>query len=127
MRRRPCRPTDRSVVVRSWSRMVAHPSPSIDVSVDGDAPVMRLTGEFDLSTRAALEQQLESLQTADDRPATVVPDLTGTTFIDSTVVNALVAAHRNGLDFIIRGSSGMPRRALEVLAIPDLFVFEPEK
>jgi len=102
----------------------AAPAPSIDVGWDGGTPVIRLTGEFDLSARPALERQLDSLQTADRR--TVVLDLTTTTFIDSTVVNALVAAYRNGIDFVIRGASGVPRNALEVLGMPDLFVFEPK-
>jgi anti-anti-sigma factor len=101
---------------------VPRTSPSIDVRADGEMPVIFLTGEFDLSTAAALGEQLESLR--DDRRRTVVLDLTATRFIDSTIINVLVAAYRNGLDFIIRGASGMPRGVLEELAMNEVFVIE---
>jgi anti-anti-sigma factor len=85
-------------------------------------PVIFLTGEFDLSTAPALGQALELLR--DDHRRTVVVDLTATKFIDSSIINVLVAAYGNGLDFIIRGASGMPRRVLEELAMNEVFVVE---
>ena len=105
-------------------RRVLPKSPSIAVAQDGETPVVHLTGEFDLSTRPTLEQHLEALQ--DSQRRTVVLDLSATTFIDTTVINTLVGAYRDGLDLIIRGASGGPRHALEVLALGEIFVFDDQ-
>jgi anti-anti-sigma factor len=83
---------------------------------------MRLTGEFDLQTRDALKRRLDSLRNA--KCQAVVLDLSSTVFVDSTVIGVLMAAHRDGLDFTIRGACGFVRRTLELLAVPKVFPFE---
>ena len=87
-------------------------------------PVVHLTGEFDLSNRPALERHLQALQHGDRR--VVVIDLGAATFIDVTIIDTLVLAYRNGLDIIIRGASGVPRRVLHLLAMDRVFTFEDE-
>jgi hypothetical protein len=67
---------------------------SLEVSGDGTTVVVALVGEFDLTTRDMLIECLESLHHRG--PRSVVLDLTSTTFIDSTVINPLIADHRNG-------------------------------
>src|SRR5215471_9496060 len=108
-RPQPCRRTVPPMPSKTRRRALPKP-PSIAVEQDGETPVVFLTGEFDLSTRPTLERHLEALQ--DSKRRTVVLDLTATTFIDTTVINTVVAAYRTGLDLIIRGASGGPRHAL---------------
>ena len=91
---------------------------SVELSSEASTTVVALVGEFDLAVQDVLVECLESLQRRE--PRQVVVDLTAATFIDSTVINSLMAAHRDGLEIVIRGASGVPRRALEMLAIPGL-------
>lgn len=93
---------------------------SIEVTGDGTTLVLHLTGEFDLANQHVLAARLGSLR---QQGQPVVVDLSAATFIDTTVINALVAAHRDGLEIAIRGAAGTQRRALEVLGIPDVFPF----
>jgi len=94
---------------------------SIEVRADGETPVVHLIGEFDFAARAELEDCLQSLFRSTRQG--VVLDLSATTFIDSTVINLLVATHRNGFDVTIRGANGEPRKALELCFIPAMFRF----
>jgi anti-anti-sigma regulatory factor len=94
---------------------------SIELSSDGGRSVVRLIGEFDLATKDMLLGRLHSLH-SDGNGA--VLDLSATTFLDSTIIGALIAAHRDGLEFTIRGASGLTRRTLELVAIPEVFPFE---
>ncbi|MFE1437190.1 STAS domain-containing protein [Streptomyces sp. NPDC058739] len=66
--------------------------PSITRHTVGGIAVVTLRGEIDYSSRDQLHEHLLSRDTA-QAPRTVV-DFTLVTFIDSTTVNALVAAHR---------------------------------
>ncbi len=56
--------------------------------IDGDARVVSIYGELDLWR--APELQSELLDAIDDPTSGIVVDLTGTTFIDSTVVGVLL-------------------------------------
>jgi anti-sigma B factor antagonist len=57
----------------------------------GDACVVSLYGEHDVNTVAAVRQQIADARVAD---GLVVVDLTAATFIDSTVLGALLHAYR---------------------------------
>jgi anti-sigma B factor antagonist len=66
---------------------------TLDVQHDvSESPsTVRLSGELDISTAAALERVLAELQ-APDGPARIVVDLRGLRFMDSTGLRLLVTA-----------------------------------
>ncbi|MER6694530.1 STAS domain-containing protein [Streptomyces minutiscleroticus] len=66
--------------------------------------IVRLQGEVDLGSAGRLRQALTA-DTADPAPRIVV-DLGGVTFLDSSGINALVAAYR-----VLRDTSGWLRLA----------------
>jgi len=80
---------------------------------------MALIGEFDLASKDELQQQFQALQEANRRQ--VVLDLSRTRYLDTTVLGALVRAHRDGLGITIRGASGIALKALEVTGLAALF------
>ena len=59
---------------------------------EGDATVMRLDGELDMSGTFVLEPKLDELA-AESVDGDVLFDLRGVTFIDSTGLAALIGAH----------------------------------
>ena len=61
---------------------------------DGRACVVSINGEHDLSTIDDLQQTLAEAATA----SAMVVDLTGAAFIDSAVLGALIASHREAVD-----------------------------
>jgi anti-sigma B factor antagonist len=79
-----------------------------------DTTIVRLYGEFDLSGEQPLQALLEDL--ADAKPTTLVVDLRGLTFIDSTGLRILVSlmndAAREGFDFAVLCSEGSVRSVL---------------
>jgi anti-anti-sigma factor len=87
---------------------------------DGRACIVSLTGEHDLSTVADIQ---ESLSEASAAPAMVV-DLTGAAFIDSAVLGALIASHRDAVDadrgwslVVDSGAGAAVRRILELTGL----------
>jgi anti-sigma B factor antagonist len=97
-----------------------HPQ-TLSVNVEQDRAVVALSGEHEAYTADKLARQLSAL-IAESVPVTV--DLRQATFIDSTVVGVLIAAHRRaageGLPFnlLVGGETGWPvRRLLEVTGL----------
>ncbi|MEY2420593.1 MAG: anti-sigma factor antagonist [Acidimicrobiaceae bacterium] len=103
---------------------------SFSVRVDrGDAvTTVTLTGEIDLTTRAAIDEAVaEAL--AEPRAPRLVVDLRAVTFIDSSGLSAAIvvparAAEDAGLDFKVMSGPGATR-ALEVSGL-DRFVQHDE-
>jgi anti-sigma B factor antagonist len=94
---------------------------TISVNVEHDRAVVALSGEHEAYTAGKLTKHLSALL-AKGVPVTV--DLRRATFIDSTVVGVLIAAHRRaqeaGLDFVLRvgDETGWPvRRLLDVTGL----------
>jgi anti-sigma B factor antagonist len=89
--------------------------PVVGVAERGGALVLSLAGELDLYTEPALR---EALRGAVERaPKRLVVDLAEVTFVDSTVLGALVAARSQlgGGDAFALAAPGLEvRRALEV-------------
>jgi anti-anti-sigma factor len=77
--------TDGSAAARPGQLSIAQ------LAVDG-IEVVSLSGQIDHTIRDHLDQAL--LPTAGGRPPRTVVDLSGVTFMDSTGINALIAAHR---------------------------------
>jgi anti-anti-sigma factor len=86
----------------------------------GDIAVVRLSGDHDLSSAALVREALREV--ADHR--LVVLDLSGCTFVDSTVLGVLVAASRRTADaggrLVGVGAQGIVRNALRVTAMEGL-------
>src|SRR5215212_11655429 len=61
----------------------------------GDVVVVVIEGEHDIYTAPALRERLSE---AIDRGGGIVVDLTGATFVDSSVLGALLDARRRALD-----------------------------
>ena len=89
--------------------------------IDSGVALLRLEGEHDLSTADAVREQLDRVQS---KRTPLVIDVSDATFIDSSILAALVAAHnraredRTGLA-ICTGSShteetGVVERVLDV-------------
>jgi anti-anti-sigma factor len=87
----------------------------------GDARLIRAVGEIDLVTVDALRRELDG---AREEVATVVLDLSGVTFIDSTGLHLLLEASRNSAAgdwaFVVRPSV-VVQRLIEVSGTGDLF------
>jgi anti-sigma B factor antagonist len=92
---------------------------SLDVAADGDLEVVSLGGELDAANAERLERALlESVA------GSVVVDLTGLRFIDSSGLTALVHARNAitgcGRHFGLRGASGSVQRVFEITGLTTL-------
>ena len=93
---------------------------------EGDATVMRLDGELDMSGTFVLEPKLDELA-ADSIDGDVLFDLRGVTFIDSSGLAALVGAHERLRDAgvptrFVRGSDDV-QRVFSVAGFDDVLDF----
>lgn len=89
--------------------------PVIGVATNGDAVVVRLGGELDLSNAAAVRQAL--LDAVDGTPGRVVVDLAQVDFMDSTALAALLEARarlRERERFLLAAPGLEAQRALQV-------------
>jgi anti-sigma B factor antagonist len=125
--RRPDSRTDSGAMREHES---ADPSGRIEiVEPRPGAVVVELLGEQDLAVSARLEVLLESLLSSN---RVVVVDLTGSTFIDSSIVRALVRADRlakaAGTTFRLQfGTAPIVRRALELTGLLDRLETAPTR
>jgi len=75
-------------------------------------------GEVDLTSADQLRAAIEEIA-----GSTVVVDLSGVTFMDSSGIAALVAARRqveaDGNGLVLRGAQGVVRRVFQVLSMED--------
>jgi anti-sigma B factor antagonist len=87
-----------------------------------DARLVRAVGEIDMSTVGALRRELDTART---QVATVLLDLSGVTFIDSTGLQLLLEASRHSADdgwgFVLVRPSAPVQRLIEVSGTADLF------
>ena len=80
-----------------------------------------VSGEIDMATAPSLASQLDSLTS--EPGVSVVVDLTGVSFMDSsglrTVVRSATAAEDSGGSLVINGVSGSVARLLEVTGLTE--------
>ena len=69
---------------------------SVDVASKGEAAVIRVSGELDLASSPALEEQLERIAASD--ASLVVVDLRDLEFMDSTGLSVLVRGHQRAAE-----------------------------
>jgi len=99
--------------------------PGIEVrSVSASAIVLTLTGDHDLATKPALVAALAGLAPE----AEIVIDLTRCTFIDSTVIGAILGARRPDrprISLVHPPDTSYVVRALSVIGMRDLLPVHP--
>jgi anti-sigma B factor antagonist len=92
---------------------------------DGDVHAIRLFGELDLATIDPVQQELERVEASDAR--SILVDLSGLAFMDSTGVRLLVAAHaRSRADrdrLTLRRGNAAVQRVIEVSGLDDQLPF----
>ncbi|HZL55004.1 MAG TPA: STAS domain-containing protein [Solirubrobacteraceae bacterium] len=84
----------------------------IEVSRDGERVVLRLDGELDLASVPLLESEVEKATL--DNPATIVLDLRGLEFIDSTGLRAILLQDKRSTErgqtfALVRGTPQVQR------------------
>jgi anti-anti-sigma factor len=100
---------------------------SIDVAQSPDGVVtMTVIGELDMSCAGAMTERLESL--ASGAPVSIVVDLSGLAFVDSSGLNALrLGAHavvaRNGT-IVFAGANAHVARVFEIVGFADSLTVE---
>ena len=98
---------------------------SLSTDLVTGAALVTVVGEVDLSSAERLREELE---TALHHARTVVVDVGGMSFIDSSGLNALVHAHRTaqevGSELRIRRPTPMLLRLLEITRLETLFVID---
>jgi anti-anti-sigma factor len=72
----------------------------VEVRREGRATVIAVSGELDLATSGALEQELERVESAD--AALLILDLGKLEFIDSTRLSLVVRAHQRATTGALR-------------------------
>jgi len=101
------------------------PTPVADFQVDtsGEAAILRISGEIDISTAPQLRERLQEL---DSR--SVVVDLSAMTFIDSTGLGVLVGAFKRlregGGDLVLRAPTRSTRKVLELTGLSQVVTIE---
>jgi anti-sigma B factor antagonist len=98
--------------------------PVVGLAERGDVLVLSLTGELDLADAPALREALR--QAVERAPKRLVVDLSEVTFVDSTVLGALVEARSalGGEAFALAAPGLEVRRALEVSGLDRHFTIE---
>jgi anti-sigma B factor antagonist len=91
----------------------------------GDVHTVDLFGELDLATAAGLQRELERVEGTD--ACSIILDLAGLTFMDSTGVRLLLSAHaRSRADAdrltMLRGSAAV-QRVLDLTPVADFLPF----
>jgi anti-sigma B factor antagonist len=97
---------------------------SVDASTE-TGTVVRLSGELDLSEAPELQACLSVLF---DAGTNVVVDLSELSFLDSSGIGVLIAAHKRAAllerSFVVRGPSGGVARVLQISGVDQVLTIE---
>ncbi len=95
------------------------PGLNLESKEEGETHVLALTGELSLAEAPQLESRLEEVMVA--APTTIVVDLAGVEFIDSTGLSVLVRAQQQAGERQIRfGVVNPPPQATRLLSLTGL-------
>lgn len=103
----------------------------ITVEATGPETVLVLTGELDPHTAPLLQEQIDAVRApaGDTVPTTVVLELSGLTFIDSSGLRVVISAQKAldaaGGRLVLRRPSETARRLLEITGLVDHIAVEP--
>ena len=105
---------------KPWTRKLRENLLRVTVEQLEDARLVRTTGEIDFSTVAALKREVDA---AREQDATVLLDMSGVTFIDSSGLHFLLeASQRSAVSdwaFFVVQPSEVVRRLIEVSGTAD--------
>ncbi len=89
----------------------------------GEHTVLSVTGEIDLYTAPTLQSEL--MTALGSGPVSVIVDMAGVDFCDSTGINVLLAAHRHarerGGELLLARPGSATRRVLQVTGLESVF------
>jgi anti-sigma B factor antagonist len=92
---------------------------------DGDGHTIRLSGELDLASAGDVEHELERVEATDAR--SILVDLSGLTFMDSTGLRLLLGAHARLREqddrLALRRGPRSVQRVFELSGVDDLLPF----
>jgi anti-sigma B factor antagonist len=95
------------------------PGLNLESKDEGETYVLGLTGELSLAEAPRLERRLEEVM--DNKPTTIVVDLAGVEFIDSTGLSVLVRAQQQASERqITLGVVNPPPQATRLLSLTGL-------
>jgi anti-anti-sigma factor len=98
----------------------------IDVQTEGETVTLVLVGELDPHTAPSLRDQLD--QVVDDATSTVVLDVEGLSFIDSSGLRVIIATHkgleRQNARLILRSPTATTLRLLKITGLADHLLVE---
>jgi len=107
--------------------MAAPSSSNLEISVDqvGKDATVRLRGRIDVDSSPDLRDRLRTLLAEDASPRTIIVDLAGVSYIETsgvaTLIEALRAARHHQTNFRLQGLSGAALRLFEVTGVLALF------
>jgi anti-sigma B factor antagonist len=111
------------------TRIAIPSSTNLKISVDqvGKDAVVQLTGRIDVDSSPDLRDRLRTLLSEEALPQTIIVDLAGVSYIETsgaaTLIEALRAARHHQTNFRLQGLSGAALRLFEVTGV--LALFEP--
>jgi anti-sigma B factor antagonist len=95
----------------------------VTVESEGATPLLRVAGEVDIQTSPILEMELNSL--LDQGTTSILVDLAGVTFLDSTGLSVLIAGLKRcqttGGDLRLQSPRPNVLRVLEITGLTDAF------
>ena len=102
-------------------------SSNLKISVDqvGKDAVVRLSGRIDVDSSPDLRHRLRTLLSEETLPQTIIVDLAGVSYIETsgvaTLIEALRIARHHQINFRLQGLSGAALRLFEVTGVLALF------
>jgi len=97
---------------------------AVELEVDDDPPVLRVTGDIDIESAPALTEAVAQVEA--ERPeGPVVFDLAAVRFIDSSGLTVLVNTVNGGRQVIVRNASSIVRRVIQATGLEALMEVEP--
>ena len=111
------------------ARVAIPSSTNLKISVDqvGKDVAVRLSGRIDVDSSPDLRDRLRTLLSEKALPQTIIVDLAGISYIETsgvaTLIEALRIARHHQINFRLQGLSGAALRLFEVTGV--LALFEP--
>jgi len=109
------------------TRIAIPSSSNLEISVDqvGKDATVRLSGRVDVDSSPDLRDRLRTLLSEESLPETIIVDLAGVSYIETsgvaTLIEALRTAHHQQTNFRLQGLSGAVLRLFEVTGVLALF------
>ncbi|HEX7166421.1 MAG TPA: STAS domain-containing protein [Acidimicrobiales bacterium] len=90
-------------------------------AIDGGVAVLRVTGELDAATAPTLDEYVRRVEAEQQVLDEIVVDIGDVTFIDSSGLSVLVAAHkrlrREDTGLVVANPSSQARRVFEIAGL----------